>query len=174
MRLSPRPRLWPICLWWWAAAAFAGEPDPADALVGDWMVKTHDAVIRIQRQGDEYQGRLVWQLQDTFGPEDGPELNGKPTTDRNNPDPALRSRPMDGLLLLWGLHYDAQARKWRNGSIYDSDEGRVYHCYIWLHDPDHLRLHGYIGISLFGASTEWARVPSLPQTHGERTNSVQR
>jgi len=172
MRVSYWRLLLPLLAMLWLTASAADTEDPADGIVGDWMVESHDAVIRIQRVGPEYQGRIVWQLHDTYGPEDGPELNGKPTTDRNNPDPARRSQPMDGLLLIWGLHYDAGARKWRDGYVYDSDDGHTYHCTIWLKDPEHLRLRGYMGISLFGGSTLWTRVHELPPAGTDRTNSV--
>src|ERR1700761_6213305 len=66
----------------------------AAGIVGDWLVESRDAVIRIERVGDEYQGTILWQLHDTYGPEDGPDLNGKIVTDRNNPDPAQRSQPL--------------------------------------------------------------------------------
>ena len=145
-----------------ALAGAAAADDAADGIVGDWMVESRDAAIRIRREGDEYQGRIVWQLHDTFGPEDGPVLNGKPATDIHNPDPALRSRPIDGMLLLWGLHYDARERKWRDGHIYDSDEGHTYHCTVWLKDAGHLKLRGYMGLSLFGGNTVWTRLHELP------------
>lgn len=138
--------------------------DPADAILGDWLVASRDAVIRIERHGDEFEGHLVWQLHDTYGPEDGPELEGKPTTDRNNPDPALRSRPLDGLRLMWDLHYDAGRQEWNGGRIYNSDDGHTYHCLVRLVDADHIRVRGYFGFSLLGGSTVWSRskVPPSP------------
>jgi len=130
---------------------------PASAIEGDWLVETRDAIIRIERQGDQYEGRIVWQLHDTYGPEDGPGLNGKIVTDRNNPDPALRSLPLTGLRLLWGLRYDADEHIWVDGHVYNSDNGKTYHCQVRLLDHDRLKLRGYIGISLLGGSTTWTR-----------------
>lgn len=136
--------------------------EPADGIVGNWLVQSADAVIRIERHGDRYEGTIAWQLRNTYGPEDGPELDGKTVTDRNNPDPALRSRPLDGLRLLWGLRYDADARQWTDGHVYDSDNGHVFQCQMRLLDPNHLRLRGYLGITLFGGSSTWTRVDKVP------------
>ncbi|QAU24778.1 DUF2147 domain-containing protein [Dyella sp. M7H15-1] len=133
-------------------------PSSSSAIVGDWLVQSRDAVIRIEQIGDEYQGYILWQLHDTYGPEDGPKLNGKIVTDRNNPDPALRSQPLTGLRLLKGLHYNASNRKWIGGRVYNSDNGRTYNCLIRLLNSNRLRLRGYIGISLFGGNTVWSRV----------------
>jgi uncharacterized protein (DUF2147 family) len=138
----------------------------ASAIVGDWLVESRDAVIRIEQVGDEYQGRILWQLHDTYGPEDGPELNGKIVTDRNNPDPALRSQPLTGLRLLKGLHYDASNRKWIDGRVYNADNGRTYNCLVRLLDPNRLQLRGYLGISLFGGNTVWSRVTMRASGHG--------
>lgn len=142
------------------AAREAGDQGhPAEAsIVGDWLVQSRDAVIRIERVGDEYEGHIVWQLHETYGPEDGAELSGKTVTDRKNPDPALRSRPLTGLRLLWGLRYDADSSEWLDGRVYDTDNGKVYHCQIRLLSDDKLSLRGYIGISLLGGNTVWTRV----------------
>lgn len=136
--------------------------EPADGIVGNWLVESADAVIRIERRGDFYDGYIAWQLHNTYGPEDGPELDGKIATDRNNPDPALRSRPLDGLRLLWDLRYDPQRREWNGGHVYDADDGHVFRCQMHLVDPDHLRLRGYLGITLLGGSSTWTRVSKVP------------
>ncbi|MFC4527296.1 DUF2147 domain-containing protein [Dyella halodurans] len=145
-----------------AFAASAGEGPqqarPAPTIVGYWLVESRDAVIQIEQVGDQYEGHIAWQLHDKYGPEDGPELKGKTVTDRNNPDPALRSRPLTGLRLLWGLRYDPDRRMWVDGRVYNSNNGKVYHCQIRLLSADKLSLRGYIGVSLLGGNTVWTRV----------------
>jgi uncharacterized protein (DUF2147 family) len=131
-------------------------PEPM-TIEGDWLVQSRDAIIRIERQGDQYEGRIIWQLHDTYGSEDGPELNGKSVTDRNNPDPALRGQPLTGLRMLWGLRYDPERRMWVDGRVYNSENGKTYQCQVRLRDNDHLNLRGYIGISLLGGNTTWTR-----------------
>lgn len=149
------------CLCVVCAAAFAqtpaGDGSPASAIEGDWLVDSRDAIIRIEREGDTFVGTIVWQLHDRYSAEDGPDLNGKIGTDRHNPDPALRLRPLTGLRLLSELHYDADAHAWVNGHVYDTDNGKQYHCEIHLPSSDRLVLRGYIGITLLGGSTTWTR-----------------
>ena len=149
-----------------AADAAAADPAAASAIVGDWLVESRDAVIRIERIGDEYQGHILWQLHDTYGPEDGPALNGKIVTDRHNPDPALQSQPLTGLRLLKGLHYDPVGNKWIDGRVYNAENGRTYHCLVRLLHPNRLELRGFIGISLFGGDTVWSRVTMRTPVHG--------
>jgi uncharacterized protein (DUF2147 family) len=149
-----------------ALASDGYVPSSPSEIVGDWLVESRDAVIRIEQVGDEYQGYILWQLHDTYGPEDGPELNGKVVTDRKNPDPALRSQPLTGLRLLKGLHYDASNGKWTGGRVYNSDNGRTYNCLVRLLGPNRLQLRGYIGISLLGGNTVWSRVTMRTPVHG--------
>ncbi len=149
-------------LCWQAPASASAAADPANAIVGDWLVHSGDAVVHIDRHGDLFSGHIVWQLHNTFSAHDGPELDGKPATDIYNPDPALRSRPIDGLLLLWDLHYDAESDEWRGGRVYDADNGHTFGCQIHLADADHLKIRGYVGISLLGGTSTWTRISKIP------------
>lgn len=149
-----------------ATRAHADAPavaDPADAIVGDWLVDSRDAVVHVERVGSEYQGSLAWLKQSTYGPEDGPELNGKPVTDSENPDESLRARPLLGLRLLWGLHYAADKHSWEDGRVYNTDNGQTYHCRVWVDGAGRLKLRGYVGFALLGGTTTWTRTQVPPQ-----------
>ena len=176
-----------LFLWWrfaWSAAwvlscgaALAQTPaadtPSASAIVGDWLVASRDAIIRIEPAGDTFVGTIVWQLHDTYGSEDGAALAGKTVTDRHNPDPALRSRPLTGLRLLWGLRYNADSHAWVGGYVYNSDNGKQYHCEVHVPSPDRLVLRGYIGVPLLGGSTTWTRTHEpfpAPATSASSTN----
>ncbi|HKT29329.1 DUF2147 domain-containing protein [Dyella sp.] len=150
-----------------AADGTAAYAPTATDIVGDWLVESRDAVIHIEQVGDEYQGYILWQLHDTYGPEDGAALNGKIVTDIHNPNPALRSRPLTGLRLLTGLTFNPGNEKWEHGRVYNSDDGRTYNCWVRLRSLNRLQLHGYIGISLFGGSTVWSRVTMRKPVPGE-------
>ncbi len=69
--------------------------------------------------------------------------------------------------LLWDLHYDADGtRSGQSGQVYDSDDGHTYRCLLRLLDPDHIRLRGYVGITLLGGSSTWTRVSKVPPDLG--------
>lgn len=151
-----------------AAAVGAGiaATDPGDALIGDWLVESRDATIRIYGAGSgddrHYDGRIVWLKDDHYHDDDGPELAGKPVMDLHNPEADKRQRPLLGLPLLWDLRY--KNGEWSEGRVYNADNGHSYRCTIRLIDADHLRLRGYLGIPLLGGSTTWTRVKSSETT----------
>lgn len=158
----------PLLLLQSLGAAAADAPSP-DALIGDWLVDSRDAIIHIDGIGAgssrRYVGHIAWLRDARYLPEDGPALEGKPLMDLNNPDPALRSQPLLGLRLLWDLRFEDD--RWIGGRVYDSDNGHTFDCTVQMADADHLRLHAYVlHLTLLGGSTVWTRTglptPSLP------------
>jgi uncharacterized protein (DUF2147 family) len=143
----------------WADAPAA----PADAIIGDWLVDSRDAIVHIDAAGGDdrhYDGHIVWLKDDHYHPADGPELDGKPVMDLNNPTPEKRNRPLLGLTLLWDLRFDGNL--WAGGRVYNADNGHSYNCTVRLIDSAHLKLRGYIGVPLLGGSTVWTRVDGVP------------
>ncbi|MDY7092679.1 MAG: DUF2147 domain-containing protein [Acidobacteriota bacterium] len=146
----------------WAGTALAQD---ADAILGVWRTAETDkgySHVKIYRDGDTYSGKIIWLKKPTYGPEEGPELEGKEKTDRQNPDKKLRERPIVGLELLEGFTYDAGDQEWGGGTIYDPEKGKTYKSYMKL-DGDTLMVRGYIGFSLLGRTTEWSRVEEKEQ-----------
>lgn len=142
-----------------ALGAPLAADDGADAIVGTWYVesKRGDAHITIDREWNEYTGRITWLAEPNWPPDDELGMAGQPKTDRANPDPELRGRPILGLRILEGLEYDGDG-VWTGGRIYAADEGKTYRCKAKLEDPGTLKFRGFIGFSLLGRSIEWTRV----------------
>jgi uncharacterized protein (DUF2147 family) len=121
----------------------------ADAILGTWANTNGQDHILIYKKGDKFFGKLDW----IKVPNDE---QGKPKTDKNNPDPALRSRPDLGLELLKDFTFDGD-NVYSGGTVYDPKNGKTYSCKMTL-DGNNLNIRGYIGISLFGRSVTWTRV----------------
>ena len=114
-----------------------------DVLLGRWLTEPRDGIIEISRAADNsYQGRII-------GGNDPHRL------DLHNPDSGRRQQLLLGQIILQGLHQDGGS--WSGGTIYDPDSGRSYKCHIELIDPDHLKVRGFIGLSLLGRSQTWTR-----------------
>jgi uncharacterized protein (DUF2147 family) len=139
----------------WTKAALAGlvllfaalAPRPglaADApILGRWLTEPRDGIIEITRLADgSFQGLIIGG-------------NAPKRLDANNPDPARRQQLLLGQIILKGLREDGAA--WAGGTIYDPDSGHTYKCRIELLDRDHIKVRGFLGISLLGRSQTWSR-----------------
>ena len=85
------------------------------------------------------------------------DADGKEKTDGNNPDPALRSRPIIGMDLIAGFSRKSD-REWTGGTIYDPRDGKTYKCRMSVQDDGTLEVRGYVGLPLFGKTVVWTRI----------------
>ena len=83
--------------------------------------------------------------------------DGNEKLDKNNPEPALRSRPLLGMDLIAGFARTGK-RKWEDGTIYDPRDGKTYKCVMKLQRDGTLKVRGYLGIPLLGKTVEWTRI----------------
>ena len=98
------------------AATPAGAQSPTP--VGVWLHDNKRIEIEIAPCGDKLCGKLVW----FKWPNDA---QGLPLVDLKNTDPALRTRPLLGLIVLEGLNRTGE-NTWEGGKIYDPDNGVDY------------------------------------------------
>lgn len=130
--------------------SFAPISDNPDAIVGVWKTGEGNAMVRIYKNGEKYQGKVVW-LKEPNDPE-----TGKPKQDKNHPDEATRTRPVLGMINIWGFSYKDK-NLWDDGNIYDPKNGSTYSCTIKMINPNTLEVRGYIGVSIIGRTDNWTR-----------------
>lgn len=136
-----------------------------DVILGTWVTEGGKSHVEITLQSGHYDGRITWLKEPAYPADDKQGMAGKRKVDRENPDPALRSQPIIGLPLLSGFNY-AGDDVWTDGNIYDPESGKTYRCKMILMPDGSLKVRGYVGISLFGRTTIWTRLPAAsPQTH---------
>lgn len=119
-------RYWPAAILLCTAAA---GPAP---VAGRWITTEGKALVEIGPCGEQLCGRIVRVLK---APAAGP------LTDLNNPDPALRRRPITGLVFLTAFRPDDD--RWR-GRIYDPESGRSYRSEL-IRAGGTLKVKGCIG-----------------------------
>lgn len=140
-----------------ALSAQAGE---GDAILGVWATDPDggggQAHIEIYADGDRYSGKIVWLEEPVYTADDEDGEEGEPKVDKNNPDEALQSRPIMGLVMMEGFRYDGNGL-WNKGTIYDPDNGKTYKCKLRLGDDGVLKVRGFIGFSMIGRTSEWTR-----------------
>ena len=69
-----------------------------------------------------------------------------------------KNAPMMGLVIVWGMQ--RHGAKYENGSIMDPRDGSIYHAQMEVSpDGQKLFVRGYLGVSLFGQTQTWDRLP---------------
>lgn len=137
------------------ATASAYAAGPYDIL-GVWSTEERDAKIEIYKCGIKYCGKIVWLKEPTYPAGSKEGIPNTPMLDHNNPDPELRKTPLVGLPILLDFVF-AGDNSWKNGRIYNSDNGKTYSGKLTLVSPNQLNVRGFIGISLIGGTTTWTR-----------------
>jgi len=121
--------------------------DPGEVL-GVWKTDGDKSRLEFFKCGEKLCAKVVWlKVPKYIDSNDGPV--GTLKTDRKNPNPALRKRPILGLQVMSGLT-NIGGNRWGNGTCYDPESGKNYRCSMELVSSTRLKLRGYIGISLFG------------------------
>ena len=125
------------------AAAFAQD------VIGRWKLEDGTAIVEVYKNGDSFNGKIVWLANPT-------EADGTPAVDNNNPDKALRSRQLIGLNMLSGLKKNGG--EYTGGTIYDPGNGKTYNCSMKV-EGDVLKVRGSLDKKgLLGRTMDWYRV----------------
>jgi len=133
-----------------AVLSFSKQQTNPDAILGSWKNGEGTGIIQIYKNGEKYQGKITW-LKEPNDPE-----TGKPKLDKKHPDEKNHSRPVMGLVNMWGFTHTAD-KEWTGGKIYDPKNGKTYSCKIAMENNNTLKVRGYIGISLIGRTDTWTR-----------------
>ncbi len=126
-------------------SAGAATPIPT----GVWMWDDGRAAVEFHACGGALCGRVVWVIQEA-------EANAAPLLDDKNPDAALRTRRICGLDYITELKHTKQG-DWENGRIYDFNDGASYDLDIDSVDSDHVKMRGYKGMRMLGATLTLVR-----------------
>lgn len=109
-------------------------------LAGTWVNEDRSAVVRLEPCGGGLCGRIVRVL-----------ARNAPRVDVNNPDRALRNRPLVGTVVLSGFRADGSG----DGRAYDPKSGRSYRSRLRLNVDGTLRVTGCVAILC--RSQTWTR-----------------
>ena len=121
----------------------------AQDVVGKWKLEDGTAIVEVYKQGDVFNGKIVWLQNPT-------EADGTPAIDNLNPDPKLRTRQVLGLNMLNNLK--KVGNEYTGGSIYDPGNGKTYNCSMKV-EGDVLKVRGSLDKrGLIGRTMDWFRV----------------
>lgn len=129
----------------------AASPPQSDSIKGHWRTQMHGAIVEVRACANQTPcAFLVWI--------DPAKARGV-TRDLRNPDPALRSRPLVGVPIVWGLR--AEDRGWTGGRVYNPETGQVFRAAMQPMPGNTLKVTGCWGPLC--RSETWVRVTNLSQ-----------
>lgn len=112
-----------------ASQAIAADPP----IAGNWITADRSAVVRIAPCGAKLCGTVVQVLA---------RGANVPSNDANNPNAALRSRPLIGVQVLNG--FTARGSEWVGGTAYDPKSGNSYRSTLALAAGGRLKVTGCV------------------------------
>lgn len=146
------------------AALLLVLPLPAVAqstsVMGTWLTASKNAQVRLTPCADASRGPVcgtIVSLTNPKGP-DGVPVAPEAATDIHNREPAVRSRKILGMVLLYDFKATPTASTYEEGNIYNAENGKTYKANITLQPDGTLRVRGYVGSPMFGETQVWTRV----------------
>lgn len=135
-----------------AAIASVTAVQAGEKLDGFWMDSDGEVILEFGPCGDSRCGKVAW-LKKPLGPD------GLLLRDYRNADPNLKSRPVCGLEVVTGFKKQTDGA-WGGGTVYVSDWGTSYSGFAEVLSPTSVKVTGYVGLPIFGASEVWTKVSS--------------
>ena len=147
-------RRWTIrlgCLLLGLLIALGANAAAPDAIVGTWLTEDGSSKVAVAATkgadgGTVYAGTVAWLKE--------PTRDGKPVQDANNPDAALRTRPILGLEILSGFKA-APGGGWVGGTRYAPRAGKRHPATLSLTADGRLQLEVKAG--LLWKTVYWTR-----------------
>jgi uncharacterized protein (DUF2147 family) len=99
----------------------------SDRIKGEWLNHLGNAKVEIFERDGKFFGKIIW----IDIPKD---VDINMATDKNNPDPSLRSRKILGLEMIADLVYNNG--EWIDGKLYSPEKGRTVDCKLEISEDN--------------------------------------
>jgi len=126
------------------------QSNNADAIIGTWLMPDDAGKIKIYKENDNFNGRIVW-FKET-------EKDGSPLKDKNNPIDSLTTRTIIGIKVMDNFKFKGN-NLWDEGTFYAPQIGKITTPKCNLIDNNHLEIE--ISFLLFSKTIELTRDVSL-------------
>ncbi len=128
--------------------AFFTSYSQTDQICKIWYNQEKDAKLEVYQTGKDFEAKIIWLRE--------PTENGKPKTDKNNPDEKLKNRPVIGLVVLKKItKSETKPELYEGGTIYDPKNGKTYDCRMTFTGRT-IELRGFVlGMPFLGRTSLW-------------------
>lgn len=153
IRILPTLLFINLFLFLFSHAAFAAPQTTTQSVAGDWVTfdsktKKPSSVIQISQKGPVFSGKII----KTFSVPVEKKADVCTSCHGNQ-----KNKPIIGLEIIKNMVCNDNGYC-HQGTITDPRDGRVYHATLQLiKGGTYLKVHGYVGIALFGKTVVWKR-----------------
>jgi uncharacterized protein (DUF2147 family) len=132
-----------------AAILLAAAPALAGDLTGSWLTRNGESKVAMSKCGAALCGTITGLKQPNGD-------DGRPKTDKHNPDASKRNRPVVGTMIVLNMTPSGTPDKW-NGQVYNPEDGKTYSGSITLKGANALDLQGCVAGGLICKTQTWTR-----------------
>lgn len=137
--------------------AFGKEGD----ILGKWITEKADngnqIIVQFHQENNKFYGIIDALTIPVYGKNE--KFAGEKKMDLANPDPKLQNRTLVGSKFVYNFTYDKDDNKFVDGSIYNPENGKTYHCSITFKDKNTIIVKGSLDkMGLIGKKQIWKRV----------------
>lgn len=118
--------------------------------VGHWQIVNSDGTPGGKADTYLMNGKLFGRVTEVR-----PGRNARDVCDKCSGE--YKNQPILGMVFMRNFLPDGD--DWVDGTVVDPENGKVYKGKIWAIGQDKLGMRGFIGISLFGRTETWVRIP---------------
>lgn len=133
-------------------AAAQDEAEKPQAPYGVWMPEDEGSKVEIFSCEEAMCGRVVWMLIEH-------DDEGNILTDIYNPNPALRTAPVLGLVIMTDIKPTDEEKVWQ-GRVYNPRDGRTYDFWLTVISESQITIQGCGLYNLICQTHTWNRVDS--------------
>ena len=137
--------------------AFGKESD----ILGKWITEKADngnqIIVQFHEENNKFYGIIDNLTIPVYGTNE--KYSGKKKMDLKNPNPSLRSKTLVGSKFVYNFTYNRDKNKLEDGSIYNPENGKTYHCSITFKNINTIIVKGSLdSLGLIGKKQIWKRV----------------
>ncbi|MGP8272044.1 MAG: DUF2147 domain-containing protein [Terracidiphilus sp.] len=118
--------------------------------VGRWQIVNSDGTLNGKAETYLVNGKLFGKVTEVR-----PGRSPKDVCDKCPGE--YKNQPILNMVFMRNFHPDGD--DWVDGTVVDPESGKVYKGKMWAIGNDKLGMRGFVGISLFGRTETWTRLP---------------
>ncbi len=119
-----------------------------EQIIGVWKSSNEELIVKIDKVGNHFQGRIVWIESDD---------KDHFLLDEKNPVEHLTKMPLKGRKIIEELTFDPSASAWDGGTFYSYQDGKRYQCRINLNSDNQIQILRFLPNQQESIAEVWTR-----------------